>query len=306
MASTAVGEVDPIFSSLGPRMSLFVPPGPAAGELIVLCTWLGAGKKPIGKYVREYRTIAPYARILLIESSIGIVTAPYVRQWELIKPASEVVRAVLDECGHGEASSMVVPKMLIHTFSNGGEFHQTPISATHPLISLEWIGTNSATQLLLVLRKQLGYQIPLSGIICDSGPARGAYWKTYHSMTTSLPKGLFWQIVGPFVVITVCNILFSSQWLGWEKPENIYRRTLLEGSVVSCKRICYIFSKADTHVDCADVTSHADLARNQGWDVKQILFEDSPHCNHISKYRAEYVDAMMSFWGPKIDKLEAP
>jgi hypothetical protein len=304
MAPKIVGEVDPIFLALGPRMSLFVPPIPAKGELIILCTWLGAGKKHIRKYVREYRKIAPHAKILLIESSVAIVTAPYVKQWEIIKPASEVVRTVLDECGYGEVNPTAKPKILIHTFSNGGGFPQAPKPATHPLIPPRWIGTNSATQLLLVLQKQVGYPVPLSAIICDSGPARGTYWKTYHSMTTSLPKGLFWQIVGPVVVIAICNILFSSQWVGWEKPENIYRRTLLDEAVVSCKRICYIFSKADTHVDCADVTSHAAIASEQGWEVRQILFEDTPHCNHISKYRAEYIDAVMSCWKEAIDKPE--
>jgi hypothetical protein len=306
MGSTIIGEVDPIFSALGPRMSLFVPPISAQGELIILCTWLGAGKKHIGKYVGEYRKIAPHARILLIESSVSIVTAPYVRQWAIIKPASEVVRAVLDECGQGGGSLTARPKILIHTFSNGGGFPQAPKPATQPLIPSGWIGTNSATQLLLVLQKQLGHPLPLSAIICDSGPARGTYWKSYHSMTTSLPKGLFWQIVGPVVVIAICNILFGSQWLGWEKPENVYRRTLLDGTVVNCKRICYIFSRADTHVDCADVTSHAAIASRQGWAVKQILFEDTPHCNHISKYRAEYVDAVMSCWKEAVDKPKAP
>lgn len=124
-------------------------------------------------------------------------------------------------------------------------------------------------------------------------------------MLISLPKGIFWQIIGPIVVIMICNILFGSQLLGWEKPENIYRRTLLDENVVSCRRICYIFSKADSHVEWADVTSHADVALQQGWNVEQVLFEDTPHCNHISKYKAEYVDAMRSIWVAACLKLEA-
>jgi hypothetical protein len=125
-------------------------------------------------------------------------------------------------------------------------------------------------------------------------------------MRTSLPKGLFWNIVGPPIVITVCNVLFGSQWLGWEKPENIYRRTLLDENIVGCKRIGYIFSKADTHVECSDVTSHAEIASGQGWHVEQVLFEDTPHCNHISKYRTEYVETMKSAWKAAGFKSEAP
>jgi hypothetical protein len=306
MAALVAGEMDPVFSSLGSRMSLFVPPDSAAGELIVLCTWLGAGKKHIAKYVGEYRKIAPRARILLIESSVWIVTARYSRQREAIKPAVDAVRVVLDECGYNGLKSTTKPKIVIHTFSNGGKFFSTRILIAPVLILIFLVGTNSATQLLIVLRKQLDYLVPISSITCDSGPARGAYWKSYLSMTTSLPKGLFWQIVGPPIVLVICNVLFSSQWLGWEKPEAIYRRTLLDQDIVSCKRICYIYSKADTHVDCDDVDSHADIARQKGWDVEKVLFEDTPHCNHISKYRTEYVDAMTTTWQSMIDKSGAP
>ncbi|KAF1835912.1 hypothetical protein BDW02DRAFT_481623, partial [Decorospora gaudefroyi] len=164
----------------------------------------------------------------------------------------------------------------IHTFSNGG--------------------TNSATQLLIVLRKQLGYSLPVTGIMCDSGPARGTYIRSFHSMLLSLPKGLFWRIVGPIIIMFVTNVLFGSQLIGWEKPERIYRRTLLDPDFVDCKRICYGFSKADTHVDWDDITSHADDARRKGWDVQQLEFTGTPHCNHISKFRAEYFEAMARVW----------
>ncbi|KAF2688136.1 indole-diterpene biosynthesis protein-like protein PaxU [Lentithecium fluviatile CBS 122367] len=264
------GDLDSVFSALGPHISLFVPRDPQPGQLVILCTWLGASKKHITKYTAAYREIAPHATILLIESSVWIIATPYVRQWEAIEPAAHVVRAVLEE------GSAMKPNILIHTFSNGG--------------------TNSATQLLIVLRKQLGAPIHIVGIACDSGPARGTYQKSFHSMLTSLPKGSFWRVVGPIIVSFVINVLFGSQLLGWEKPERIYRRTLLDENTVECKRICYIFSKADTHVEWDDITSHAQDARRQGWDVGEVLFEDTPHCNHVSKYRKEYFGAIRRVW----------
>jgi len=253
-------------------MSLFSPLDPAPGQLVILCTWLGAGKKHIAKYVAGYRGIAPRARILLIESSVLIIASPYTRQWTAMKPAADVVLAVLAESGNASAK----PNIMIHTFSNGG--------------------TNSATQLLIVLQRQLGYALPVTGILCDSGPARGTYRKSFHSMLLSLPKGLFWRIMGPLVIAFVTNALFGSQLLGWEKPERIYRKTLLDHDFVNCRRICYAFSKADTHVDWEDITSHADDARRKQWDVRELEFDGTPHCNHISKYRAEYFQAMSCVW----------
>ncbi|KAH7398513.1 indole-diterpene biosynthesis protein-like protein PaxU [Pyrenochaeta sp. MPI-SDFR-AT-0127] len=276
MTTPTAGDVDLLFSTLGPRMSLYIPPDPAPGQLVILCTWLGAGKKHIAKYTGGYREIAPHAKILLIESSVWNIASPYVRQRETIKPAAQVVRTVLDECKHGTRDSTTDPNIVVHTFSNGG--------------------TNSITQLLIVLQKQLGAPIPVTGITCDSGPARGTYQKSFQSMLLSLPKGLLWHIIGPVVITFVINVLFGSQLIGWEKPERIYRRTLLDENFISCRRISYVFSKADTHVEWDDVTSHADDARQKGWDVKELMFEDTPHCNHISKYRAEYFDAVRRMW----------
>ncbi|KAF2473426.1 indole-diterpene biosynthesis protein-like protein PaxU [Lindgomyces ingoldianus] len=276
MAVPLVGDLDRVFSTLGPHISLFVPPDPAPGQLVILCTWLGAGKNHIAKYASGYSKIAPRSKILLIESSVWIIASPYVRQRVAIQPATQVVRAVLDECGYGKRGLVTNPNITIHTFSNGG--------------------TNSATQMLIVLRRQLGAPIPITGITCDSGPARGTYWKSFQSMLLSLPKGIFWSIIGPIVIAFVTNVLFGSQLIGWEKPERIYRRTLLDENIVDCRRICYIFSKADAHVECDDITSHADDARRHGWDVKELLFEDTPHCNHISKYRTEYFDAIRLVW----------
>lgn len=166
--------------------------------------------------------------------------------------------------------------IIFHTFSNGG--------------------TNNATQLLIVLRHRLQHALPVTGILCDSGPARGTYRKSFHSMLLSLPKGLFWKFVGPVIILFVTNTLFASQLIGWEKPERIYRRTLLDAQFVDCKRICYAFSKADTHVDWDDITSHADEARAKRWEVRELEFEGTPHCNHISQYPIEYLDAMERVW----------
>ncbi|KAH9862837.1 hypothetical protein J1614_010930 [Plenodomus biglobosus] len=265
-------NADPVFDRLGPRMSLFTPQDPAPGQLIILCTWLGAGKKHIAKYASGYRAIAPRSKILLIESSVWIIASPYTRQWAAIQPAAEVVLAALAD----SSNASVKPNMMIHTFSNGG--------------------TNSATQLLIVLQRRLGYALPVTGILCDSGPARGTYTKSFQSMLLSLPKGLFWRIIGPIIIMFVTNVLFGSQLIGWEKPERIYRRTLLDHKLVNCRRICYAFSKADTHVDWDDITSHADDARRKNWDVRELEFDGTPHCNHISKYRAEYFEAMRRVW----------
>jgi hypothetical protein len=112
-------------------MSLFTPLEPVPGQVIVLCTWLGAASKHINKYVLSHRSITPRSRILLITSDVSILTSTYPAQRKAIKPAVQAILSDIDECSQDNKV-----KVLIHTFSNGG--------------------TNSATHMLLELGKQRG------------------------------------------------------------------------------------------------------------------------------------------------------
>jgi hypothetical protein len=194
----------------------------------------------------------------------------------------EAVRAVLDE------SSKLAPKILLHTFSNGG-----PISAT---------------ALLLALHSQKAYPLPLIGVIMDSGPAAGYYWKSYNAMVLSLPAGLA-RTMGYVVVHGILLGLFASVALGrYEYPEVLVRRTLLDedyvrgvsGSVDEGKtgkgKICYVYSKADEMTDWHDVVGHADMAREKGWEVEEWRLEDTAHCHHFRKYEQGYVERMRATW----------
>lgn len=282
MTTSSAAVSLPAFSKLGPRISLYSPSAHAAGELVIICTWLGAAKKHIAKYVSSYQDISPLSKILLIESAVPILVSSYSAQQEAIKPAVHAVRAVLDECRNGADSRIAnPPKILLHTFSNGG--------------------TSSATQMLIVLGKQLGAPLPLVGIVCDSGPAKGDYWKSYNAMVLSLPKG-FARAVGPIVVHIILILLFASVAAGrYDKPEDLFRRTLLDERLIedSAKekgKICYISSKTDVMVDWRDIADHAKMAREKGWDVKELIFEDTAHCNHFAKHENEYSDKLRRLW----------
>lgn len=291
MAATKNGESPSAFSRLSPRISLFAPTDPVSGQLVIICTWLGARKKHIARYTALYQRIAPNARILLIESDVSILISSYRHQREAIIPAAKAVRATLDESASGKdnlkKSYGPVPansaRILLHTFSNGG--------------------TNSATQLLIVLNKQVGMPLPLFGLICDSGPAIGTYWKSYTSMVLSLPKDHLSRVLGPVVVHFILCVLTLGVASGiYVQPEDLIRNTLLDNEMVAGShqeesRICYIYSTADKHVHWTDIVDHGELARHKGWHVKEVRLEDSDHCNHISKYEKQYVEAMKWMWG---------
>ena len=206
------------FINVGPRTSLFTPQSPTSGHLIIICTWLGAARKHIAKYTTLYQEIAPGARILLIESNVPILISSYVRQRNAIKPAVSIVLDTLVDCdfrpvsseeidvtsnGHisngningsvGSGTSTLVgkprPKILLHTFSNGG--------------------TNTATQLLLALHANTKAILPLAGLLCDSGPAKGTYWRSYDAMILSLPNDMASRLLGALACHCILILLYT-------------------------------------------------------------------------------------------------
>ena len=58
---------------MGPRIFLYTPQKSMHGQPILLCTWLGAVHRHTAKYTILCRCITPNARILLLESSFGIL-----------------------------------------------------------------------------------------------------------------------------------------------------------------------------------------------------------------------------------------
>ena len=306
--ATATSRLDG-FRKIGPRTSLFTPSKPTPGQLIIICTWLGAAPKHIAKYTGLYQSIAPGARILLIESNVPILISSYAHQRDVIKAAACVVLETLDELdyhpGMPDAKSIsddgnleinARPKILLHTFSNGG--------------------TNTATQLLLVLKSRFSScPLPLAGLACDSCPANGTYWKSYDAMVLSLPKDFASRLLGALACHCILILLYSWIACGNENPASLNRRTMLDSEIVSPGwersdkdheeggtkveskgRVCYFYSKADRMCHWEDVKEHAEKAKAMGWSVKEILFEGSGHCAHFSKDEDKYAKAVKSLW----------
>jgi hypothetical protein len=262
----------PTFTPLASQISLYTPSSPNAGELIILCGWLGAQRKHIAKYTSVYHTIAPNTRIVLIESSVRSITSSYPAQRRAILPAVEVVRSIL-----AESSTTNPPKILLHTFSNGGP--------------------NAATQLLIVLREQTSTPLPLIGTICDSGPAAGEYWRNYNAMLLSLPQGI-WRIIGiPMIHFILLSLATSTAMGRFEKLEHTIRKTLIgEEYVCGTKKICYVYSKTDQMTYWEDVVTHAEVARGLGWSVDEWEVQGTEHCGHFRGNEKEYAERMRRMW----------
>lgn len=270
------------FDQLGPHIFLYTPSEHKAGHLIILCTWMGAADKHIEKYVQVHRQNAPSAKILLLRSVVGSMISSYKSQQRAMKPAADAVCKVLEECGSPQtegASSNEKPRILLHIMSNGG--------------------ANSATALLVVLEHKMKTNIPMIGMVCDSAPNASSFKKTCNAFMYSFPHGFPLNLITTLFVYFTITLLYLWIAVGNEPPEDYWRRSVLDEKLIDCRRICYIASKADKMTDWNDVVSHAEEARKKGWAVKEIIFEDTPHCNHISKHGATYINAVTDVWEEK-------
>ncbi|KAF1951249.1 indole-diterpene biosynthesis protein-like protein PaxU [Byssothecium circinans] len=287
MLETQSGSASPKFNHLGASTYLHTPSNAFEGQLIILATWMGAANKHIAKYTTLYSKIAPHVRILLVKGSIDGMLYSYARQRKAIKPAVNVVRQVLNECEYTKqgAHGKRKPQILLHVFSNGG--------------------ANTTTNLVHVLRQELGHPLPLIGLIIDSALAKGGYQQNYPGFIRSLPSNLVTKILGPPLVNLAIFILEASIAMGrFERPEDLWRSTILNEEMMrvgdpgeeGSRRICYFASKADENTRWEDTISHAELAKQRGWDVKVFLWDDTSHCNHISKHKEEYSGAVEAMW----------
>ena len=291
------------FIVIGPQTFLYTPHKPTSGQLIILCTWLGAARKHIAKYIALYRRVAPSARILLIESSVSILGSTFVRRQRIIQytPAAAAVLDTLAECEHqipayskelldgcldtekkdkrirrsSTSSRYADPKILLHIFSNGG--------------------MSSATHLLHVLRSRMKKPLALTGIVFDSCPGKGtSYWQTFDAMMLSFPENHVWRFLGALAVHCFLIVLVLYIACGNENPAALWWRTPLEEN--PAHGACYLFSREDRMIDWIDVQQHAKEARRNNWRVMEVQFYGSGHCAHLMMNEGRYIEAVNSVW----------
>lgn len=276
------------FEHIGYKTWLYTPEKAAAGELVIICSWLGARPKYIAKYIALYQRIAPTARILVIESNIAILASPYQLQRDALKPAVDVVRDTV-LLAATSLETPIPPKMLLHTFSNGG--------------------ANTATQLLLALRKKLREPLPLTGLVLDSSPARVRYWRAHRAMLFSLSPPS--RMPGTVAVHVLLGLLYAWIGLGNEDPARLTRRTLLDDTAVQPDgghgetQVCYLYSETDRMTHWQDIWDHARDARRKGWNVEEVLFDGSGHCAHLAQDELQYSQAVQRMWNRERTVKEA-
>ncbi|KAF2788840.1 hypothetical protein K505DRAFT_328642 [Melanomma pulvis-pyrius CBS 109.77] len=113
----------------------------------------------------------------------------------------------------------------------------------------------------------------------------------------SFPQKFLTNLAASAMVHTLLILLFLSVSMGrYEHPEDFWRKAILDKSLIDSNRICYVASKADKQTYWRDVVAHAGIARGQGWNTKEVILEDTPHCNHLKNDPQLYHSIVALMW----------
>ena len=114
-------------------------------------------------------------------------------------------------------------------------------------------------------------------------------------MIISFPKNIIWRFLGALAVHSFLIFVAVYVACGNENPAILWLRTPLEESSPA-RGAFYLFSKGDRMIEWTEVEQHAEEARRKGWKVKEVIFEGSGHCAHLTMDRRRYVEAINSVW----------
>ncbi|PSN72306.1 hypothetical protein BS50DRAFT_658190 [Corynespora cassiicola Philippines] len=263
-------------SKIIPELWLYTPQSYQKGHLIILFMWMAAADKHINKYLSFHAQNFPTAKILLIKCPVISMLVSYPSQRKAMRPAVSAVLAHIAECGYDVAAR------------TGSSWHTQPQILLH-VVSTR--GLNSATQLFIQCHQEINMPLPLCGILLDSAPPGVSYWKGYNAFTGALPKTFPINIltgIGMHILLILLQFYIAIGRYG--PPEDLWRDSLLDEGLHNAKWIAYVYSKADQVVNWED-------SKQAGWNVSELMYEDTKHCNHLPRNEAKCLKKANWAWG---------
>ena len=174
---------------------------------MIVCT-LALPAKHTSKYTTHYKRVAPDARILLIESNVPILVSSYAHQRRQIQCAVSAVLDTLSGCGYlhdsvtttTAATPMRRAERALQTSSDPPPYSQNCPSC---ILQGRRQHCHAATD------RRLYGPLPLVGVVLDSCPAKGTYWRSYNAMVLSLPPGVASRLLEVLAVHFLLVLLYT-------------------------------------------------------------------------------------------------
>ncbi|PYI00248.1 hypothetical protein BO78DRAFT_402179 [Aspergillus sclerotiicarbonarius CBS 121057] len=255
---------------------------PSHPSLIILCTWYGgATPRRVSKYTTGYRQRYPGATILLINTSFRDFTVRSLHAIDPnLTPAKDLITRVLQS--NSDAS------ILLHMFSNGG--------------------CNTITQLArsMTAAKDVDFRSALKLMIFDCCPGDSSFQRLYGAAAVALPTTQPSRAIGTAFLYPTARVAHVMQNVGLMRSIDDYRADFNDPNIFGPKaRRLYLYSLTDDMIPWEDVEGHMDEARQKGYSVVGVSFEDARHCGLVMRNEVRYWNTIHEAWeGRAADVIE--
>ncbi|KAJ8520744.1 hypothetical protein ONZ45_g2481 [Pleurotus djamor] len=261
-------------------------------NIIIVCGWMGAKFSHLQKYLKVYSERYPGATILLVRCFHNIVWTTgsamlkkllpliiYLQQTGCISFKGGVP-PLLKTADIPAQKALQQPRIIVHTFSNGGTFHLRALS-------------NALTTLGAVPNPHV------SAMVIDSSPG-GNYFTTLRAFSGFVQNPLLRSLAAAFISIVYLLLYMKGTLFGVRSPiqqvsDMLIRADILPWTGTHTPRL-YVFSKADELVPWEEVHDTARRSELAGLDTRIELFDESPHVAHGRTDPARYWSAIRKAW----------
>ncbi|KAG7448569.1 uncharacterized protein BT62DRAFT_965002 [Guyanagaster necrorhizus] len=265
-------------------------------NIILVCGWMGAQLRHIHKYTKVYEQVYPGATQILIQNRPSFFWSTENTRRKVIAPAVEVLEALGTIPPQSpslimNSSSAKVPRILVHSFSNGGAY------------SLITLGK--------IMASRAGSSSPLKSsrfpcaIVLDSSPGGSGLSNAIHAFTTLIKNPITRVVAKVLVCLLYVYGFFVGPFIGRRTAlqkvrDGLYNPRVLPWVDERTPRL-YMYSRADDMVPWEQIREHAERTKSLGWNVRTEIFEDSPHVAHARTHPEQYWGAVKRLWDDALD-----
>ncbi|KIW90842.1 uncharacterized protein Z519_08625 [Cladophialophora bantiana CBS 173.52] len=317
------------FTQLGSQIYIYTPPAPSVEEingaaeahqrqqeqrsldpdLIIVCSWMYAQSRNIGKYIKVYQTTYPSSPILLLRQDGGdFFFRTKAQQMRNLTPAVSLIRdlsAKKEKNKEGQNKGKRL-KVLCHVFSNGGAWTVCQLADAYYHHQQKQQQEPRQQLSSPVPCKEIDVLLPITVLVLDSTPSLPNVTASHTAICEALSKSppalralgsvLVWGYLGVSHVVGAVagreDVTLSLR-RRLNHPRGAFTQPSLRARV-------YIYSQADALIAAADVEAHAREAAQVltgGRDrVRLEDFGESRHVGHVLADPARYWAIIESLW----------
>ncbi|KAJ3725695.1 hypothetical protein DFJ43DRAFT_1041491 [Lentinula guzmanii] len=268
-------------------------------NIILVFGWMGANLPHIFKYTKVYQEMYPDATQIIVQSRPQFFWSSNRTRMNNLVPVAEVLEAhgcSGTKLGVAPTSEIDPPRILVHSFSNGGGIQM------YTLGKLLRARSKSSSDFR-------GHKPRMSAMIIDSCPGNATLRGALRAFTASLPKNSPLRI--PLIIFIILIYSFNSfkhRIFGVQPIFERLKRGLLrqgpEGGILpwmteKTPRM-YVCSKKDELVPFEEIEEHVKEAKGRGLNASIEIYDDTPHVAHARKYPERYWGAVKDLWAAAV------